>query len=458
MNNKIETIINQQQSFFNQHQTQDIGFRIDTLKRLYATIKKYEPELLQALNADLGKNEFEAFTNEVGMALREISFHIRNVKKWARPKRVSTPIYALPSKSYITQKPFGRILIIGPFNFPFMLTIIPLIGAVSAGNVVLVKPSENTPHTSRLIEKVIAESFNRQHVAVIQGGVETSSILLEKRWDKIFFTGSTRVGKIVMEAAAKHLTPVDLELGGKNPVVVDKDANLKIAVKRIIWGKYLNAGQSCVAPDYLFVHESIKEEFLRLTQQTIKAFYSEAPQKNGDFGRIVDAKTVRRIAGLLNNEKIAAGGDSDVENRFISPTIVRDVQPGSPLMKDEIFGPVLPVLSFSHLDEVVDYINKNARPLALYYFSENKKSQCEFLKKTSSGDAGINEVVMHFTNFALPFGGVGYSGMGSYHGKHSFDTFSHRRSVVKNTTLFDIPLRYPPVKKWVLKFMRLLFR
>jgi aldehyde dehydrogenase (NAD+) len=454
----ISEIIENQRLFFISNETLSIDFRIRHLKKLKQSISKYDSELLSALKTDLGKSEFEAFTNEIGLAQKEISFHIQNLKKWATPKKVSTPLFAFPSSSYIYKQPYGTILIIGPFNFPFMLTIIPLIGAISAGNVAVMKPSENTVATSAVIEKIISESFNPEYVAVIQGGVEITQELLAQRWDKIFFTGSTRVGKIVMQAAAKYLTPVDLELGGKNPVVVDKEANLEVAAKRIIWGKFLNAGQSCVSPDYLFVHEEVKDKLLPLLKNAIEQFYSENPRKSSDFGRIINEVTIERLSDLIKNEIIFIGGKTEKENRYFSPTILTDVTVDSAIMQNEIFGPILPILTFNNLNEVITFINRKEKPLALYYFSENRKKQKDFLNRTFSGDAGINEVVIHFSNFSLPFGGVGYSGMGSYHGKHSYDTFSHNRSVMKTTTLFDLPLRYAPQKKWVMKLMRVIFK
>jgi len=389
----ITEILEAQQLFFESSATVNIDFRITQLKKLKLSLAKYERELLNALKADLGKNEFDAFTNELGLAQKEISYHIRNLKHWAKPKKVSTPIFLFPSSSYIYKQPFGKILIIGPFNFPFMLTIIPLIGAISAGNVAVIKPSENTLATSAVIEKIITETFDPNYVAFVQGGIETSQELLAQRWEKIFFTGSTRVGKIVMESAAKNLTPVELELGGKNPVVVDKDANLEIAAKRIIWGKFLNAGQSCVAPDYLYVHEDILEKMLPCLKKSIEQFYSENPQESNDFGRIVNAATVKRLSQLIQNESVFLGGGFDEEKRYFSPTILIGVKKDSPIMQDEIFGPILPILTFTELNEVIDFINQKERPLALYYFSESKKKQKEFLDKTFSGDAGINEVV-----------------------------------------------------------------
>ena len=454
----ITEVVTNQSSFFKSKATLSINFRIESLKQLKQNIKLYEKDILESLHADLGKSEFEAFSGEIGLALKEISYHISHLKQWTKPNKVSTPIFAFPAKSYITKQPYGKILIIGPFNFPFMLTIIPLIGAVSAGNVVVVKPSEFTSNTSSVIEKIISQTFDPGHVAFIQGGIEISQKLLDSRWDKIFFTGSTRVGKIVMEAAAKHLTPVDLELGGKNPVVVDKDANLEIAAKRIIWGKFYNTGQSCVAPDYLFVHEDIKEKLLPLLKNAVNQFFTENPHKSKNFGRIINESAMDRLSEMIQNENIYIGGKIEKGERYFSPTILTDVKETAPIMQDEIFGPVMPILTFQDLNHVIEFINQKEKPLALYYFSENRKRQKEFLKNTFSGDAGINELVLHFINFSLPFGGVGYSGMGSYHGKHSFDTFSHSRSVIKTTTLFDLPLRYSPSKKWVMKLMRMIFR
>jgi aldehyde dehydrogenase (NAD+) len=455
---KTNETINVQSQYFDSHATLDINFRIKHLKKLKQSIKNHENELFAALKADLGKSEFEAFSTEIGMVQLELTKHIQNLKKWARPRKVPTPIFAFPSTSRIFRQPYGKVLIISPFNFPFMLALTPLIGAVSAGNVVVLKPSEFTPHTAAAIEKIIKETFNKKHVIVVQGGVEISQDLLAQRWDKIFFTGSSRVGKIVLKAAAQNLTPVILELGGKNPVVVDKDTNLKIAARRIIWGKLLNAGQSCVAPDYLFVHSEVSEKLLLLMKQMIEQFFTEHPNTNSDFPKIVNEIAIGRLTKLLDDTNIYYGGNFDKGDKHFSPTILTGVNMESPIMKEEIFGPILPVLTFENIDEVITFINAGEKPLSVYYFSENKKKQKEFLQKTYSGDAAINEVVLHFTNFSLPFGGVGYSGMGSYHGKRSFEVFSHERSVIKTTTKFDLPLRYPPYKKWVLKLLRVLFR
>jgi aldehyde dehydrogenase (NAD+) len=454
----INEVVDIQQKYFDSHKTLDSGFRIKLLKKLKQNIKKHEQEIIDALNADLGKSEFEAFSTEIGMIQNELTKLIKGVKKWARPHRVSTPIFAFPSLSYIYQQPFGRVLVISPFNYPFMLAMTPLVAAVSAGNVVVLKPSEFTQNTASVIEKIVSATFEEGHVTVLQGGVDLSQNLLAQRWDKIFFTGSSRVGKIILEAAAKHLTPVILELGGKNPVIVDKDANLKIAARRIIWGKLINSGQSCVAPDYLYVHSDVKDKLLLLMKEVILKFFSEHPEENTDFPKIINEEAMKRLASLLKGSTVYFGGNFEMNKKHFSPTILTDVTVDSPVMKDEIFGPILPVLTFENINEVLRSINDGEKPLSLYYFSEDRKKQKEFLRKTYSGDAGINEVVMHFTNLSLPFGGVGYSGMGSYHGKRSFDVFSHERSMMKTTTKLDLPLRYPPYKKSVLKLLRVLFR
>ncbi|MCG6188246.1 aldehyde dehydrogenase [Maribellus maritimus] len=454
----LKQIIQAQDDFFYSNITLDVNFRIKKLKELKSAIKKYEEELITGFRKDLGKGGFEVISSEIGLVQNELTQHIKHLKKWARPKRAGTPLHAFPSKSFVHKQPLGRVLIISPFNYPFMLTIAPLVGALSAGNVAVLKPSEAVTSVTDTIEKIISEVFDKQYVYVVKGDALISQELLSYRWDKIFFTGSSRVGKIVLQAAAKYITPVVLELGGKNPVIVDKDANLKIAARRIVWGKLLNGGQSCVAPDYLFVHESVKNRFLELMVAAIKSMYSEAPKENGDFTRIVNSSAVRRILELLKGSTVYYGGDYDEKTNYFSPTILTDVLPDSPVMKDEIFGPVLPVLSFQRMDDVFSFLKKEEKSLATYYFSESRKKQKEFLNRTTSGDAMINDVVLHFTNPLLPFGGVGDSGMGSYHGKHSFDVFSHERSVMKTSSKIDLPLRYPPYKKWVFKVLRLLFK
>jgi aldehyde dehydrogenase (NAD+) len=457
-NNKLVAIIENQQNFFNSHQTLDLNFRKSKLLQLKKVIKELEKEILDALNSDLGKCEFEAFFTEIGLVQHEITNHIKNLRKWACPQKVSTPLFAFPSASYIYKQPFGKVLVIAPFNYPFMLAFMPLIGAVAAGNVVVVKPSEFTLKTAEIIEKIITAVFDPAHVLVVQGGVEISQNLLEQRWDKIFFTGSSRVGKIVMQAAAKHLTPVVLELGGKNPTVVDKDANLEVAARRIILGKLINSGQTCIAPDYLFVHRDVKEDLLGLLKAAAEQFYSVKPEDNNEYPKIVNESAIERLKKLIDGTTVFSGGQANSSTRHFSPTILTDVTIDSPVMKGEIFGPVLPVITFDIIDEVVEFIQKGEKPLSLYYFGEDKKKQKDFLRKTYSGNAGINEVAIQFLNLSLPFGGVGNSGMGTYHGRSSFNAFSHERSVIKTTTRLDLPLRYPPFKNVVLRLIHFLFR
>lgn len=454
----IEEVIAEQDKFFKSHRTKDIDFRLISLKNLKRIIKNREVEIIEALYADLRKSPFEAFSSEIGLIYQEIRYHLRNLKKWAQPQKVPSPVYTFPSSSFILKHPFGRVLIISPFNYPFQLNLLPLIGAVSAGNTVVLKPSEFTSQTAAVIEMIISEAFDPEHVRVIPGGIETSQLLLKQRWDKIFFTGSQKVGRIVLEAAAKHLTPVVLEMGGKNPVIVDKETNLKIAASRIAWGKWLNSGQSCVAPDYLLIHSDIKEKFLAYFKKATESFFGTDPMMTNDFPRLISPEAVDRLSGFLKEGKIFLGGKFSREERYFSPTVVTDISPDSSIMQEEIFGPLLPVITFSNLDEAIEFVNKKGAPLALYYFSENSKNQKKVLDKTVSGDAGINEVVMHFANPYLPFGGVGHSGMGNYHGKRSFDIFSHERSVMKTSTRLNLPLRYPPYKDSLLKLFRIWFR
>jgi len=456
--NQINKIIENQHDFFSSYQTLDPEFRKSQLIKLKQVIKTSEKEIEKALMDDLGKCEFEAFSSEIGWVIHELTRHIKKLKKWSKPKRANSSILVFPSSGYIYNQPLGKVLIIGPFNYPFMLVFMPLIGAISAGNVVMVKPSEFAKHTSAIVAKIITSAFNPAHVSVAQGGLETNQELLAKRWDKIFFTGSTKVGKIVMQAAAKHLTPVVLELGGKNPVVVDSDANLKIAARRIIWGKLLNAGQTCVAPDYLFVHKDVKNELLVLMKEAIKQFFTENIEENSEFPKIINEVAVSRLKNIIGESNVYCGGNASYETKHVSPTILTDVTVDSEIMKDEIFGPVLPVLSFENTDEVVEYIQNREKPLSVYYFSENRQKQSDFLRKTYSGNAGINDVVLQFVIMNLHFGGVGFSGMGAYHGKRSFDIFSHERSVLKTTTKFDFPLRYPPYKKLFLQLIRFLLK
>jgi aldehyde dehydrogenase (NAD+) len=455
---EVKSVVGKQDLFFQKQQTKSVEFRINQLKTLKKAILDYEDRLYDALWKDLRKSKFEAYGTEIGLVLAEIGVHIRNLRKWAKPRRVYTnQLIHFWSTSRIYKEPYGRVLIIAPWNYPFQLLIKPLIGAISAGNCITLKSSEYSPHTANVMGQMIKEYFPAEYITFFGGGREANKALLSQPWDYIFFTGSSAVGKVVMEAAAKNLTPVSLELGGKSPCVVDRDANLKVAASRIVWGKFLNAGQTCIAPDYLFVHRSVKDELLLLMKQKIVHYFGDNPKVSPDYVRIATVAKTERLAAFLKGANIVAGGEIDMEERYISPTIIDSVTPGDRIMQEEIFGPILPVMEFEVLSEVTDYVNSNAKPLAFYYFSSNKSKQEEMLNQTSSGGGCINEVIMHIANDNLPFGGVGNSGIGHYHGKYSFDVFSHSRSVMKKAVFLDIPVRYAPYRN-KLRILKMLIK
>ena len=458
MDEIVKSANENQRTFFLTHKTKSIDFRIEQLKRLKKAILIYEDRLYEALWKDLHKSKFEAYATEIGLVLTEIGVHIKNLKKWAKPEKVCTnQMIHFWSDSRILKEPYGLVLIIAPWNYPFQLLINPLVGAISAGNCTALKASEYTPNTAEVMGQMITEFFPPEYIRYYKGGREANQALLAQQWDFIFFTGSPLVGKVVMEAAAKNLTPVSLELGGKSPCIVDRDADLKIAASRIVWGKFINAGQTCIAPDYLFVHHSVKTELLELMKKKITEYFGEDPETSPDFVRIATVAKTQRIAALLKDGKIFTGGDIKIQERYVSPTILTGISPDHPIMQEEIFGPVLPVMEFDKLDEVVNYVNAHPKPLAFYYFSEDENKQEEILYKTSSGGGCINEVVMHIANDHMPFGGVGNSGIGSYHGKYSFNTFSHSRSIMRKANWIDIPLRYPPYKN-KLKFIKMIIK
>ena len=382
---------------------------------------------------------------------------IRNLKKWTRPQRVYTPLAHWPARSYIYNEPYGRVLIISPWNYPFQLLFMPLVGAVAAGNCVLGKPSRHARHTYELISSLVTGHFDPGHICIIEGGGEVNQLLLEEQFDYIFFTGSTGVGKKVMQSAARHLTPVSLELGGKSPVIVEPDTNPRLAAKRILWGKLLNAGQSCVAPDYLFVHEDIKEALLENMKDYLQSVYRGNLRESPDFARIINRSNAERLAGYLEGQKILLGGDTDLDERYIEPTIVEVEDMDNILMQEEIFGPILPLVTYRSLDDVIHHIRSKPRPLCLYIFGNSKKTQRMILDRTMSGSGGINETVVHFVNPYLPFGGIGLSGMGRYHGKYSFETFTYKRSFLDKANWVDIPVRYPPYKG-KLRFFKVLMK
>lgn len=445
---KYETILDKQRRYLSDAGTIDVDKRIDNLKKLKNVIKKYEDEILDALNKDLGKHIFEAYSNEVGFVYGSIDYAIKNLKNWTKVKKVKNDTAQLPGKSYIYKSHYGAVLIIGPYNYPFQLTIEPLIGAISGGNTVILKPSEYATKTEEIVEKIIKETFEEEYIAVVTGDYKVNSQLLDLEFDYIFFTGSVNVGKIVMEKASKHLTPVTLELGGKSPVIVDSTANLKVSAKRILWGKLTNAGQTCVAPDYILAHENIYEEFINELKNTIIEFYGKDIINNKDFGRIINDRHMNRLNNILQHDKdkIVVGGEVDFEQRYISPTILRDVNSDDMVMNDEIFGPILPVIKYKDLKDLKYYISKYKNPLALYVFSEDENFSEDIITRFSFGGGCVNDTISHVASSHLPFGGIGSSGIGSYHGKASFDTFTHTKSIVKKSSKIDIKLVFPPYK------------
>jgi aldehyde dehydrogenase (NAD+) len=435
-------ILTQQRDFFATGQTRDIQFRLTQLTKLQTAIVANQDKILAALFADLGKAPFEAYF-EIA-TLRSLQLAIKQLRNWTKPQKVSTVIELFPSSAWIEPQPLGVVLIIGAWNYPFDLIISPLIGAIAAGNCAVIKPSEHAPHTGALIVELIRSIFDPSYVAVVSGDVQVAQQLLQEKFDHIFFTGSTTVGKLVMTAAAQHLTPVTLELGGKSPTIVDRSARLDLAAKRIAWGKFVNAGQTCIAPDYLLVDRAIKAEFMGFLTQAIQEFYGSDPSQNPDFGRIVNQAQFDRLSNLLGNGRVVVGGQSNATARYLAPTVLDGISWSDPIMSEEIFGPILPVLTYDHLDEAIKEIADRPKSLVVYLFAEDAAVQATILAKTFSGGACINDTLMQWTIPGLPFGGVGNSGMGSYHGKASFDTFSHYRGVLKRSMLFDLKWRYAP--------------
>lgn len=451
-------LINKQREFFSTGKTKEVAYRIEALKKIRNLIKTHQKKIMEALHKDLNKSEFESYTTEIGFVLEELRFTMKHLEKWAKPRKVKTSLTGFGSKNYIYPEPYGVVLIISPWNYPFQLAFAPLIGAIAAGNCAILKPSELTPKTSELVTKLIREHFQEDYIAIVEGGVETSTALLEEKTDYIFFTGSVAVGKVIMEAAAKHLTPVTLELGGKSPCIVNKDANLRYAAKRIAWGKYTNAGQTCVAPDYLYVHNEVKEEFLNLLSEAIQELYGNALSKESKFTKIVSERHFNRLTSFIHNSGVIYyGGKSDADKHLIAPTVLTDVTWEHPIMEDEIFGPILPVMGYDDILQTIDEINKRSKPLALYIFSEVERVQNKVLESISFGGGCVNDTVYHFTSPHLPFGGVGDSGIGAYHGKGSFDVFSHEKGIMKQTTKFDLPLRYPTTK-YGLKLIKMIMK
>jgi aldehyde dehydrogenase (NAD+) len=443
--NSIVQHIKNQRAFFSTNKTKEINFRLKQLRKLKKAILNNQKKIEAALWEDLHKSPEEAYLTEISIVTSEIDYHIKKLKQWAKPKGVSTPLHLMPSSSKIMYEPLGLSLIVAPWNYPFQLLINSLIGSISAGGCSILKPSPDAPKTAIAMQQMIEETFDSNYIAVVQGGRATNTILFNERFDIIFFTGSSNVGKVVMKAAAEHLTPVVLELGGKSPCIVDAKANIDIAAKRIAWGKLINAGQTCIAPDYLFAHHTIKDELLDKIAKNFKEMYGDTIKESRFYPRIVTQKAISRLKKLMSHGNIHTGGEVDEKDKYIAPTIIDNVHPDFLIMQDEIFGPILPVMTFEHINETIEYINKNEKPLAFYYFGKNSKAK-EVLAKTTSGGACINDTLMHITNHNLPFGGVGNSGLGKYHGKDSFLAFSNRRAIVTTPTWIDLPLKYVPFK------------
>lgn len=436
--NPFQLLLDEQRTFFKSEKTFTHAFRKEQLEKLRNMLKAYEKDIYQALKTDLNKSKNETLTTELGFLYSEIDITLKHVKEWMKEKRVDTPITHKGSKSYVITEPYGVTLTIAPWNYPLQLAIAPIIGALGAGNTAVIKPSEFTPATSSILAEMLGSTFDQNYVAVVEGAKETSQQLLELNFDYIFFTGSTNVGKIVMKQASEHLTPVTLELGGKSPAIVDQDAKIDLAAKRIVWGKYTNAGQTCVAPDYLYVHEKVKQKLLKAMKKHIKSFFGKSPLTNKDYGHIVNQDHFERLTSLLSDGEIVVGGNSDQDSCSIEPTIIENIAWDDAIMQEEIFGPLLPVMTFTNIDEAIAILKDKEKPLSLYYFSENVQSQQKVLDSLSFGGGCINDTLYHLANPNLPFGGVGNSGMGAYHGKDSFDTFSHKKSILKQTTKFEV--------------------
>ena len=451
---RIEALAAAQKAYFRSGATRSEKFRRTMLRRFDAALVNWEERLCDALWQDLHKSREEAILTELSIVRGEIRQHLRHLRTWMRPEGRPTPLKLWPSKSCILSEPLGQALIVAPWNYPVQLLLNPLVGAISAGCTALLKPSPYTPTVARTIEAMIHEIFDEEYVAVVQGNRVVNRQLFDMRWDVIFFTGSPALGRQVMESAARNLTPVVLELGGKSPCIVDRGADLRIAARRIAWGKTLNAGQTCIAPDYLLIHRSLQEEFIGYFAQALRELHGEDARKSPYYVRMVDNRAYERVTGYLAQGTVRLGGHTDPAERYIEPTLLTEVDPAAPVMQEEIFGPVLPVLTFERIDEAVEFITEREKPLALYYFGAEAAGR-EVLRRTSSGGSCLNDTIMHIANDRLPFGGVGNSGLGRYHGRESFDAFSHRRAVVSAPKGFDLPFRYPPYKgfRWVKKIL-----
>ena len=446
---KIQNIAEAQKAFFRSGATLDLKFRKEMLRKFLAAFEKWEKRLCDALWADLHKSYEEAFLTEISIVKAEAKMHLRHLKSWAKRRKVSTPLKMFPSRSYVVKEPLGNALIVSPWNYPVQLLLNPLVGAISSGCTAMLKPSPYVPNVSRVIEEMIGETFDSEYVAVVQGNREVNAALFDLRWDIIFFTGSPSLAKRVMAAAAKHLTPVVLELGGKSPCVIDKAANVKMTARRLAWGKTLNSGQTCIAPDYILIHKDVKEEFVKAFAEEVKALHGENVKADKHYVRMVNDKAFERVTGYIKESKVLYGGSYDAAERYIEPTLLDNPPLDSAVMTDEIFGPVFPVITLegegSFVDKAIEFITSREKPLALYYFGDEKDGW-RVVRHTSSGGGCINDVIMHIANENVPFGGVGNSGMGRYHGRESFDAFSHTRTIVTTSKWLDLPFRYMPYK------------
>jgi len=454
---EIKEAVQAQKAFFATGKTKAIQFRKKQLQRLKQAVNDYQETITDALFQDLGKPKFEGIVTEIAYCGEEIDYILQHLDRWAKAKPVRTPLNFFPAKSFIVPEPLGQVLIIGPWNYPFQLVIIPLLGAIAAGNCAIVKPSEMTPNTSKVVADLMGETFDPNYITVIEGDKTVAQELLQQKFDHIFYTGGSAVGKMVMKAAADHLTPVTLELGGKSPCIVEPDIHVEHSARRIIWGKFINAGQTCIAPDYLLVHRGIKDPLIDAMKDCIREFYGENPAESPDYARIVNDKHFNRLRELLDNGTIIVGGEADAEGRYIAPTLLDSVSWDDPVMQAEIFGPILPILEYDELESAIAQINERPKPLALYLFSKDKTKQNQVLQDTSAGGVTLNDTMLHFASTELPFGGVGESGMGAYHGKASFDTFTHYKSVTNRKFWLDIKLRYPPYAD-KFKFLKFLFK
>ena len=438
--------IQRQRDFFRTGATRPLAFRRAQLERLAAALVRHEGALLEVLRADLGKSPFQGYSSELGLVQTEIRHALRHLRRWTAPSRLRTPWFVAPARGWVQAEPFGVALILGPWNYPVQLLLTPLVSAIAAGNCAVVKPSELAPRTAEAIAALVRDCFDEQFVSVATGGADVAEALLRERFDKIFFTGSTRVGRIVMAAAAKHLTPVTLELGGKCPAIVCADAAVELAARRIAWGKFLNAGQTCVAPDFVLVQRDVRAAFVAALGKSLREFYGEDARTSAEYGRIVNTRHFERLVGYLRDGKVAHGGANDATERFIEPTILTGVSPDAPVMQEEIFGPILPVLEFTTLDEALALLRDRPTPLALYLFTADRPTETRVLAEARSGGVCVNDVVSHMLGTGLPFGGLGESGMGAYHGRAGFEAFSHQRAVLRRATWLDLPFRYPPPK------------